>query len=172
MKKFAPNSVTIPEVIETQNFRIRMLTINDVVKDYDAVMSSIDHLQGVFGPGSSWPSADLTFEQDLIDLGWHQKEFQIRSSFTYTVMSPDESRCLGCIYIYPSEKEGYDARVILWIRQNEIKNGLDEKLYAVVKKWLNEEWWFTAVAFPGRQLSWQQWEALPDKGRCEPESAG
>lgn len=83
MKKFAPDSVTIPAGIETQDFRIRMLTINDVVKDYDAVMSSIDHLQGVFGPGSSWPSADLTFEQDLIDLGWHQKEFQIRSSFTY-----------------------------------------------------------------------------------------
>ncbi len=124
-------------------------------------MSSIDHLAGIFGPGSSWPSADLTFEQDLIDLGWHQKEFQIRSSFTYTVMNLDECRCLGCVYIYPSEKEGYDARVVLWVRQSEIKKDLDEKLFSAVKIWLSEEWWFTAVAFPGRQLSWQEWDSLP-----------
>jgi hypothetical protein len=161
MKKFAPDSVTVPLEIETKYFRIRILKISDVVKDYDAVMSSIDHLAGVFGPGSSWPSADLTFEQDLIDLGWHQKEFQIRSSFTYTVMNLDESRCLGCVYIYPSEKEGYDARVVLWVRQSEIKKGLDEKLFSAVKIWLSEEWWFTAVAFPGRQLSWQEWDSLP-----------
>ncbi|CAB1065943.1 hypothetical protein D1BOALGB6SA_10742 [Olavius sp. associated proteobacterium Delta 1] len=162
MNKFAPDSVVIPSGIETQDFRIRSLTINDVVKDYDAVMSSVDHLNGVFGPSHPWPSVDLTFEQDLIDLGWHQKEFQIRSSFTYTVMNLDESRCLGCVYVYPSEKIGYDARVILWVRQSEVGNGLDEKLFSVVKKWLSEEWWFTSVAFPGRQLPWQDWDSLPD----------
>jgi len=163
LNKFAPDSVTIPTGIETQNFRIRKLTINDVVKDYDAVMSSVEHLAGVFGPGSSWPSADLTFEQDLIDLGWHQKEFQIRNSFTYTVMNPEESRCLGCVYVYPSEKQGYDAKVILWVRRSEFGKGLDEKLFSVVKRWLSEEWWFSKVAFPGRQQSWPEWVALPDK---------
>ncbi len=66
-----------------------MLIVNDVVKDYDAVMTSLDHLKGVFGPKSYWPSAELTFEQDLIDLGWHQKEFQIRRSCTYTIVSLD-----------------------------------------------------------------------------------
>ena len=140
-----------------------MLTIHDVVKDYDAVMSSIDHLRGVFGPGSHWPSADLTLEQDLIDLGWHQKEFQMGSSFAYTVMNLDESRCLGCVYIDPSEKAGYDARVTLWVRASEIRKGLDENLYSVIKDWLSEEWWFDTVAFPGRQLSWQEWESLTDK---------
>ena len=163
MKRFAPDSVIIPWGIETKDFRIRILTINDVVKDYDAVMSSIDHLRGVSGPSISWPSADLTLEQDLIDLGWHQKEFQIGSSFAYTVMNLDESRCLGCVYVDPSEKAGYDAKVILWVRQSEIRKGLDEKLFSAVKIWLSEEWWLTTVAFPGRQLSWQEWESLPDK---------
>ena len=74
MKKFVPDSVIIPTGIETKDFRIRILTINDLVKDYDAVISSVDHLRGVFGPDSSWPSTDLTLEQDLVDLGWHQKE--------------------------------------------------------------------------------------------------
>ncbi|HTQ08616.1 MAG TPA: hypothetical protein VMI31_00950, partial [Fimbriimonadaceae bacterium] len=74
---------------------MRALTVNDVVKDYDAVMTSIDHLQGVFGEHSTWPSPNMTLEQDLIDLGWHQKEFQKRSSFAYTMMSLDERQCLG-----------------------------------------------------------------------------
>ena len=49
------------------------------------------------------------------------------------------------------------------IALGEIKNGLDEKLFSAVKIWLSEEWWFTTIAFPGRQLSWQEWESLPDK---------
>ena len=163
MKRFAPESAIIPLGIETADFRIRALTINDVVKDYDAVMSSIDHIRGVFAPGSSWPSADLTLEQDLIELGWHQKEFQLGSSFAYTVMSLDENKCLGCVYVDPSEKAGYDAQVTFWVRQSEVIKGLEEKLFAAVKTWLSVQWWFTRAAFPGRKLSWQDWDGLPDK---------
>ena len=78
-------------------------------------------------------------------------------------MNLDESRCLGCIYVDPSEKAGYEAKAIFWVRQSEIRNDLDEKLFSAVKSWLSEEWWFTAVAFPGRQQSWEQWNSLPDK---------
>ena len=162
MNIFAPSTAAIPSRIETSDFQIRMLTINDLVKDYDAVMSSVEHLTGVFGPGVSWP-AGLTLEADLVDLGWHQKEFELRNSFSFTVMSPDESRCLGCVYIDPSEKLGYDAKVTLWVRQSEVQNGLDEKLYSTIRTWLSEEWWFTKVAFPGRELSWEEWTSLPDK---------
>jgi hypothetical protein len=133
-----------------------MLTINDVVKDYDAVITSADHLHGVFGPDSSWPE-NLTLEQDLIDLGWHQKEFQKRSSFAYTVMAPDESRCLGCVYIDPPFKSGYDAEVYLWVRQSELEKGLDTVLYNAVKEWVNKEWPFKNVAYPGREIDWDKW---------------
>jgi len=163
MERFAPDSAAIPWGFETEDFKIRMLTIHDLVKDYDAVMSSIDHLKGAFGPSDPWPLDDLTLEQDLIDLGWHQAEFQMRNSFAYTVMNLDESRCLGCVYVNPSEKVSYDANVILWVRQGEIRTGLDEKLFSAVRIWLQQEWWFTTVAFPGRKLSWQEWESLPDK---------
>ncbi len=163
MKKFVPKSVHIPTGMETIDFRIRILTIKDARNDYEAVMSSIDHLKGVFGPDSTWPSADLTLEQDLIDIGWHQKESQSGSSIAYTVITLDETSCLGCVYVYPSEKVYYDARVILWVRESELKKGLDEKLYATVKKWLSEEWWFSSVAFPGRSISWQEWESLPNR---------
>ena len=112
MVKFVPNSATIPTGIKNKEFKIRMLTIHDLVLDYDAVMTSLEHLKGVFGPDSSWPSKNLTLEQDLIDLAWHQKEFEIKSSFAYTVMNLNESKCLGCLYIEPSGKKGYDAKII------------------------------------------------------------
>jgi heme oxygenase len=75
----------VPESIEYEHFKLRMLTVNDVVKDYDAVMSSSKELQKMFPTWEGWPK-DLTLEQDLVDLGWHQAEFKMRSSFTYTVV--------------------------------------------------------------------------------------
>ena len=126
-------------------------------------MSSVDHLKGVFGPKNPWPSSDLSLEQDLVDLGWHQKEFENRNSFAYTVVNVEDTKCLGCVYIEPSEKIGYDAMVICWVRKSEIVNGLDEKLFSAVKFWLSKEWLFNEIAFPGRDLSWEQWETIPDK---------
>src|SRR5688500_19042573 len=81
-----PKEFKVPEKLETQEFRLRMLTVNDVVKDFDAVMTSIEHLKTIW-PGGSWPEG-LTLEQNLIDLGWHQKEFQRRTAFAYTVVTP------------------------------------------------------------------------------------
>ena len=157
-----PDVFSIPASLVTAEFHLRMLTINDVVKDYDAVMSSVEHLKGVFGPKSTWPSPELTLEQDLIDLGWHQKEFQNRSSFAYTVMSLDETRCLGCVYIYPAEPADYDAQVILWARQSELASGLEARLLLAVKDWITTDWPFERVGFPGKEIPWAQWMSLSD----------
>ena len=156
---FVPSDFKIPDTLENQHFRIRMLTVNDVVKDYDAVMTSIENLQKMF-PLSSWPSSELTFEQDLIDLGWHQKEFQIRSSFAYTVVSLDESEVLGCLYINPTIKGDYNARITMWIRTSMLDKGLDDILFNSVKEWIEKDWPFKKVAYPGREISWADWKAL------------
>ena len=149
-----PPDFEVPAGLTADEFRLRMLTVNDLVKDYEAVMTSRDHLQGVFGPQSSWPAADLTLEQDLIDLGWHQKEFQNRTSFAYTVMSLKEDRCLGCVYIYPAAPKDYEAQVILWVRQSELASGLETRLLAAVKQWIAKNWPFERVGFPGKEMSW------------------
>lgn len=159
-KPFVPTDFKVPEKFENQYFRLRMLTVNDVVKDYDAVMTSIDHLQGVFGSRSKWPGKELTLEQDLIDLGWHQKEFQRRSSFAYTVMNREESQCLGCVYINPTSKIKFDAEVYLWVRQSELESGLDPILFDAVKNWVKQNWPFQKVVYPGRDISWKEWELL------------
>ncbi|WP_205619665.1 GNAT family N-acetyltransferase [Eudoraea adriatica] len=156
---FVPSDFKIPDTLENQHFRIRMLTVNDVVKDYDAVMTSIENLQKMF-PLSSWPSRDLSFEQDLIDLGWHQKEFQIRSSFAYTVVLPDESEVIGCLYINPTTKGDYDAQITMWIRTSMLDKGLDAILFNSVREWIEKDWPFQKVAYPGREISWEDWKVL------------
>jgi len=161
--KFVPKEYEVPQQLETDRLRLRMLKVSDVVKDYDAVMSSIKHIQETqpFGPNRKWPKG-LTLEQNLIDLGWHQKEFQMKSSFAYTVMNHDESKCLGCIYIEPSSNSNYEAVVLLWVRQSEVELGLDEHLFETVKNWIIEKWPFKKVAYPGREITWDEWKKKTD----------
>ena len=149
-----------PPTLQTGRFHLRPITIHDVVKDYDAVMSSRDHLWKMFGEQWGWPQSDLMLEQDLIDLGWHHKEFQLNSSFDYAVVSPDESRMLGCVYVFPPPKVGFDAEVTLWVRADALE--LDEPLYQAVRLWLHDAWPFTSVAYPGRAHPWAEYNTLPD----------
>ena len=159
MKPFIPADFKVPNSLQNEHFRIRMLTVNDVEKDYDAVMTSIEHLNKMY-PTSSWPKKDFTFEQNLIDLGWHQKEFQIKSSFAYTVVSLDESQVLGCLYINPTKKGDYNAYITMWVRASEVDNGLDSILFDSVKKWISEDWPFEKIAYPGRDIKWEEWKSM------------
>lgn len=151
-KPFVPDTFAVPATLETTDFRLRMLGVRDVVKDYDAVMTSIDHLHANFHCArfGDWPYAGMTLEDDLADLGWHQVEFKNRTSFTYTVVTPDESRCLGCVYIFPGEETDSEAEVFLWVRASDAKK-LDAKLFEAVRSWMKVNWPFTSVAYPGRQ---------------------
>ena len=163
MTLFVPKDFQVPAKLETNEFRLRMLSINDVVKDFDAVTTSTDHLKNVW-PGGMWPEG-LTIEQNLIDLGWHQKEFQLRRSFAYTVVSLSEEIVKGCVYIEPTRKTGYDAEVYLWVRQSELASGLDDRLYTEVKTWIAKAWPFKNAAFPGRSIDWDTWSAISDEKR-------
>ena len=157
---FVPSDFAVPQRLDTAEFRLRTLTIRDVVQDYDAVTSSATHLRTIW-PEGTWPDG-LTLEQNLVDLGWHQKEFQRRSSFAYTVVTPDESRVVGCVYIYPTRKRGFEAEVYLWARQSELATGLEQRLHATVKEWIARDWLLRAVVFPGRDIGWEAWRALAE----------
>ena len=161
---FVDDDFSVPEVLETSEFRLRMLTINDVDKDYAAVMSSVEHLRNVW-PGSGWPPDGLTIEDNLIDLGWHIKEFTNRTSFAYTMVTLDESKVIGSVYVSPTRKRGFDAVVYLWVRESELASGLDDRLFDTVVEWLNERWEFRSQGFPGRMIGWEEWNAIPDEKR-------
>ena len=153
----------VPKGLVNEKFRLRMLTIHDLVKDYDAVMSNTEHLRKTFSAisSSNWPDG-LTLEEDLVDLGWHHREFTLRYSFAYTVMSLDESSCLGCQYIYPCRKTGYHAVVPMWVRTSELINSLDAELYSCVKTWIDEAWPFSRPAYPGREIAIEDWRRTPN----------
>ncbi len=161
MAKLIPRDMEVPCGVETERFRIRPLTIHDTVKDYDAVMTSVDYLRGCLFSSPGWPSPDLTLMQDMIDLAWHQKEGQLRRSFAFAVMSLDERVQLGCLYIDPPSKDGINAEVSMWVRASEADSGLDAELYETARRWVEDEWPFDRVAYPGREYTREEWDALP-----------
>lgn len=150
----------VPERLEGPGWHLRMLSVDDLDRDFEAVIDSAERLRGLFGPESSWPDG-VTKDEDLIDLAWHQREFTIRHSFAYTVMAADESRCLGCVYVFPSARRGYDAQVFYWVRSGPDADARDHELGRRVRDWIAARWPFGAVAYPGRDQSWELWQGLP-----------
>jgi hypothetical protein len=142
MYELVAEDFDVPAGLEHERFRLRMLTVDDVVKDFDAISSRVDH------HGVPQPRFVPTIELNLVDLGWHQKEFELRRSFAYTVVAPDESEVLGCVYLYPSET--HDARVKLWVRTSAWADGLDPVLEATVRAWVATQWPFERVTFEER----------------------
>ena len=71
-QQFVPKDFAIPAGLETEQFRLRMLCVEDVNKDYEAVMET----QGRFlSMGYDWPRVGFTIEENLADLEQHQQEF-------------------------------------------------------------------------------------------------
>ena len=161
---FEPSDFTIPSTLEPTNYRHRMLTVHDLIKDFDAVISSSVKLREVW-PASDWPLG-LTLEENLVDLGWHQREFTTRRSFAFTVVTLDETRVLGCVYINPTRKKNYDAEIYLWTRTAEKETDpTDEQLLTTVENWVAQEWPFVSPAFPGKKIPWSFWNQLDEEKR-------
>ena len=158
-RELVPAAFKVPSGLDCGSYRLRMLSMDDVDKDYEAVMASRDRIRGLLDPGSAWPDG-LTKREDMVDLAWHEREFTIRHSFAYTAMTSDESQCLGCVYIFPSKMPGYDAAAFYWVRAGDNAEQRDAKLGARFRAWLASEWPFKSVAFPGRDIPWTEWKTL------------
>ena len=142
MYELVAEDFEVPTGLEHERFRLRMLTIDDVDKDFEAIRARVDHL------GAPQPAFVPTIALNLVDLGWHQKEFELRRSFAYTVVTPDESEVVGCVYVNPSET--HDASVKLWVRQSAWDAGLDPLLEETVREWVATRWPFERVTFAER----------------------
>ena len=74
-RSITPNGFDATIEYITKKFVLRQLTIDYVDEDYEVVMSSVDHLYKLMD-NSEWPKG-LTLKENLIDLGWHQREFTL-----------------------------------------------------------------------------------------------
>jgi hypothetical protein len=156
-KIFVPIDFELPESFETDQYRLEVLTPNVTELDYDAVMSSKERLRNVFGENTEWPKDDMSLEDNRNDLQRHEEEFRSSKAFAYTVLTVSRDKCIGCVYIEPTNVSEFDCEVYLWVRESEIS--LDNHLYNNVRNWILNSWPFKKIAFLGREISWADWKS-------------
>jgi hypothetical protein len=171
---FYPGDARVPEVLRTDEFVVRPLRATDVTLDYNAVISSRAEL--LLGSGGTWPREGFTLEENLADLERHEQEHRARVAFTYTVMNPAETECLGCIYIGPLERLlGHDgesgeylsdnaAYVSFWVRQSRLADRLDRRLLQALLSWFQNEWAFAHVLFIAQKIEERQVRLYEEMG--------
>ena len=163
-----PADFIVPTLVETAGFKVVPLGPALVKVDFDAYMSSIDHLQKSFTRSTDWPHKDISDADAMRDMETEQARFERRESFAYAVLTPDGRRERGCVYVYPSTVDGYDAVVRIWVTKAEYDAGFDAELYAWVTDWIRTDWPFEKVAYPGRAIDWTTWDALVAAEKAAP----
>lgn len=157
--EFVPAAFTPPTRVTTKTFKLVPLGPALVKIDFAAYMSSIAHLQQTFTRSTDWPHAGITDAEAMHDMESEQARFRNRRSFAYAVLTPDGRRERGCVYVSPSPIAGHDAVVRLWVTKAEYDAGFDAELYAWVQDWIARDWPFRNVAYPGRSIDWDSWDA-------------
>lgn len=161
---FIPADFAPPRLVTTEDFKVVPLGPDLVKIDFDAYMSSIEHLQKTFSRSESWPTEGISDEDAMLDMENEQRRFRDRESFAYAVLTPDGTRERGCIYVHPSDRDGYDAVIRLWVTKAEYDAGFDGELYRWTRQWIESSWPFARVAYPGRSIDWQTWDAAAGQG--------
>jgi hypothetical protein len=171
---FYPRDAPVPEVLRTNEFLLRPLRATDVQLDYDAVISSRDEL--LRSSGGTWPREGFTLEEDLAELERHEREHRERVAFTYTVMNPAETECLGCLYMNPLERllghaaesgtylNDNTAYVSFWVRSTRLADHLDRRLLTALIPWFLNEWAFSHVLFFAQKSEERQIRLFEDMG--------
>ncbi len=142
---------------------LRPIRAADAELDFPAVMGSRERLWTIYGQAWGWPPATMTLEQDREDLQHHEDEIAAHLSFNYALFDEAESELIGCVYLDPAEKAGAEAEVSWWVREEYLGSTLEAELDALVPRWIAADWPWQSVRYVGRDLSWSQWLALPDR---------
>jgi hypothetical protein len=135
-----PGDCAVPAGLRSGLFVLEPLEIRHNESDYAAWTASMDHIRATPGfAGSTWPKP-MSLAENATDLARHARDFADRTGFTYTVLEPVSGDVIGCVYIYPSRRPGYDAEVRSWVRAD--RSELDKPLHDAVRCWLAEGWPF------------------------------
>ena len=136
---FVPVDFVPPKSLVADQFVLEPLGPQHNRDDYAAWTSSIEHIRATPGyPDGDWPPTDgMSIEANLADLTRHAADFASGSGFTFTVLDPATGSVIGCVYLYPPEREG-DVIVQSWVRAD--RSNLDTPLADAVASWLATEW--------------------------------
>ena len=143
-RRLVPEGFDVPERLEHGRFTLRMLAVTDLMRDFAAIN------QRVAPDGTPDPCDGTSFLENLADLGWHETELRLRRSFAYTVVRPDGSEIVGCVYLYPPDDCLHDVLVRFWVTAQAWEEGLDGELERAVRRWLAEASPFERPRYEGR----------------------
>jgi hypothetical protein len=147
---FVPEGFEPPRRLTTVDFVLEPLTPEHNASDHEAWTSSIAHIQATPGfAGRDWPLAPMSLEENRADLRRHADDFRARTGFTFTVLEPASRQVVGCVYLYPSSRQGFDVDVRSWVRASRAE--LDAVLYAAVTQWLVDAWPWRAPDYADRR---------------------
>ena len=144
-----PADFDVPLTLEGPGFRLEPLTVAHNAEDFAAWYGSRAHIHATPGfAGREWPTEDYTLEQNECDLAEHEEDFAKRIGFTYTVLDAQTSEVIGCVYLYPPKREGFDLDARSWVRADHAE--LDKPLYDAVVAWVASDWPFSSVDYAPR----------------------
>jgi hypothetical protein len=135
---------TLPRQAGVGAWRLTPLSVAQVDEDFDAVTGSERVLVGTFG--SDWPIG-LTREDNLIDMGWHDREFTAKRSFAWIIRDA-EGRYSGCAYLYPEIGARGRGEVVTWMTDTPDRLARLAAFNAAFRDWL------TAYLPKGYALAW------------------
>lgn len=151
-----PDALRPPDTFAGAGFVARPLRLSDAEADFEAVMASAGRLRGHMDPDDPWPEG-LSLHENRVDLGWHEREFTSGHSYAWTITHGD--RVVGCCYLYPSDRIGFDAMAFWWVRSgHETLEGPLETAFRALISALP-----LRCAFPGRDQPWPAWKALAER---------
>ncbi|SDP70235.1 Acetyltransferase (GNAT) domain-containing protein [Actinopolyspora xinjiangensis] len=152
-----PRHTPVPDTA----LHLRPIREADTALDYPAVMGSRERLWRTFGPAWGWPREAMTYEEDRVELLRHEREAAAHRSFNYALLDEEETAILGCVYIDPPERVGADGEISWWVVDELVGGEAEEALEALLPRWIATDWPFRNPRFLGRDITWQDWLALP-----------
>ncbi|HEU0164659.1 MAG TPA: hypothetical protein VFQ54_06395 [Thermomicrobiales bacterium] len=163
-----------PVGLTTPDFILRPIVAADAEMDYAAVMESREYLRT--WEQSSWPADDFTVAANRKDLEMLERRHGNREAFTYTVVDPAGTECVGCVYIMPPDArsltkaritpvgdcrwEDYDAAVYFWVRRSRLAARTDRELLDALRTWLAQDWSLGRHLFVTNEQFTQQVEMI------------
>jgi hypothetical protein len=165
---FVPEDFVPPRAYQSSLFCLEVLSPQFSEQDYASVAASANTIRHVFGPTNDWPDSHMSYAENLADLQRHEREFEERKAFAYSILGICRSRYLGCLYIKQIKsktdvdlrKSMYEAQVFFWLDAQADVGDLAQAILADLQHWLTQAWRFKAVAFPGRTIGWIEWEQM------------
>ena len=158
---FTDPNKPVPSELRTDEFKLRPIIADDAALDYEAVMDTRVSLR--LWEQSTWPEDHFTVGDNRQDLAEMESRHNAGRAFSYTVLSLDDSECLGCVYVFPHDATflakstvvavgdddwtATDAVVYFWVRSSGMESGMDARLLEALRAWFRDEWQMSNVVF-------------------------